>query len=216
MDESSFLKMLIANPKDDETRLVYADWLEETGSDEAIKKAEFLRLTVRLARRTKSKVPRDHLRKRSQNLAADLGTDWLAVVSHLNVENCSGRRLNRKERRTYSVQFEYACDQKWEDLEPTDDLDQRYCDICDHNVHYCGTIMEAREHAGKGHCIAVDSGIVRRENDLGLLQYVTLGMVSSESIRERQEREKPDAVSAKREEQKKQKAAKENISDKAE
>ncbi len=69
MEEANFLKMILANPQDDSTRLVYADWLEETGSDEAIKKAEFLRLTARLARRTKSKVPRDHLRKRSQELA---------------------------------------------------------------------------------------------------------------------------------------------------
>ena len=214
MEEANFLKMILANPQDDSTRLVYADWLEETGSDEAIKKAEFLRLTVRLAPRSKSKVSRDHLRKRLQELAADLDTDWLAIVSHLNVENCYEIPQRGGHLQTISIKFDLQCDRKWEELEPTDDVSQRYCDSCDKTVHYCGTILEAREHAKARNCIAVDSGIVRREDDLGMLQYVMLGMPSPESIRERRELEKPDAVSAKREELKKQKSAKKHLTDK--
>lgn len=140
--------------------------------------------------------------------------DWLAVVSHLNVENCYEIPQRGRQLQTISIKFDLQCDRKWEELEPTDDVFQRYCDSCDKTVHYCGTILEAREHAKARNCIAVDSGIARREDDLGMLQYVMLGMPSPESIRERRELEKPDAVSAKREELKKQKSAKKHLTDK--
>ena len=40
--EADFLAKLQAEPADDATRLVYADWLEERGDPSAILKAEFL------------------------------------------------------------------------------------------------------------------------------------------------------------------------------
>lgn len=45
-DEKSFWDHLLANPDDDTTRLVYADWLDE--HDESAK-AKYLRLTVAIA-----------------------------------------------------------------------------------------------------------------------------------------------------------------------
>jgi uncharacterized protein (TIGR02996 family) len=76
----AFLQSLAENPKDDNSRLVYADWLEEHGEP---LKAEFLRLTVSLATEKRSKGTRKTQRNRLQELAAQLDTDWLAVVSRL-------------------------------------------------------------------------------------------------------------------------------------
>ncbi len=45
-DEAAFLEALKANPADDTTRLVYADWLDERNEPE---KAEYLRLVAKLA-----------------------------------------------------------------------------------------------------------------------------------------------------------------------
>jgi uncharacterized protein (TIGR02996 family) len=45
-DEAAFLEVLKANPADDTTRLVYADWLDEHGEPA---KAEYLRLVAALA-----------------------------------------------------------------------------------------------------------------------------------------------------------------------
>lgn len=45
-EELAFLNVLRANPEDDTTRLVYADWLDEHGDSE---RAAYLRLLVELA-----------------------------------------------------------------------------------------------------------------------------------------------------------------------
>ena len=42
----------------------------------------------------------------------------------------------------------------------------RHCERCKENVNYCDTITAAREHARQGNCVAVDLGIIRRDNDL--------------------------------------------------
>ncbi|MEI4884076.1 TIGR02996 domain-containing protein, partial [Klebsiella pneumoniae] len=82
-------------PTDDATRLVYADWLEERGDPVSLTKAEFLRLTAQLATNPGTKAQRKAKRKRLQELAADLDTDWLAVVSRLPVENCRKKAGSR-------------------------------------------------------------------------------------------------------------------------
>ena len=46
-DEAAFLEALKANPADDTTRLVYADWLDEHGEPA---KAEYLRLVAAVVR----------------------------------------------------------------------------------------------------------------------------------------------------------------------
>ncbi len=42
----------------------------------------------------------------------------------------------------------------------------RFCDSCSRKVYYCGTIEEAREHAIKGDCVALDASIPRSPSDL--------------------------------------------------
>ncbi len=199
MSDTAFLRTILDDPKIDAPRLIYADWLEEHGRPEAAAKAEFLRLTVELATIAKKK-NRKRRRLRLQQLAAELDTAWLAVVSRLPIENCQGeRRAARRGRpRGESLRFDFECGLRWEDLQPTDDGATRHCDRCQHNVYYCDTIMAAREHAGAGHCIAVDLGVIRRPNDLAPPRMV-MGLVSADYFAEQEALQKPDAVSEERE-----------------
>jgi hypothetical protein len=178
-------------------RLVYSDWLEEQGGSVAGAKAEFLRLAVQMALPTGRKREKKAGAKRLQQLAAGLDTDWLAVVSRLAIENCPGKRAEAESRPFHVVRFDYICDRRWEDLRPTEDGAVRFCEGCRQNVHYCDTIMEAREHAQHRRCIAVDLGVIRRDEDLEP-QRMWLGRPSPATIRREQERVKPDPVSAER------------------
>jgi uncharacterized protein (TIGR02996 family) len=211
MTDDGFLRAILAQPSDDAPRLVYADWLEEQGDPVSTAKAEFLRLTVLLATTTGKKGRKKTWRKRLQELAAGLDTDWLAVVSHLPIEMCHGKRPQEGARAVYlSLRFNYLCDRRWEDLQATDDRAVRFCAGCKRNVHYCDTIMEARELAQEGHCIAVDLGVIRREDDLEPRRY-WVGRPSVEMLQREDERMKPDPVSAARERQKRAQASKEAV-----
>lgn len=209
LTEADFLAKVLEEPVNDDTRLVYADWLDERGDPVSSAKAEFLRVTVQLTARNRKKGWKKAARKRLQQLAADLDTSWLAVVSRLTIENCFGKRTEeetsvRLGRAT--VLFDYICDRRWEDLRTTEDQAVRACDGCKQNVHYCDTITEAREHAGAGHCIAVDLGVIRRENDLEP-RRMWLGQPSAEMLRQEEGRVQPDAVSAERERRKRSQQA---------
>jgi hypothetical protein len=94
--------------------------------------------------------------------------------------------------------MEYHCDRNWDELRTSQDLDVRFCERCQHNVHYCDTIMAARDHAEQGHCTAVDLGVIRRKDDLSP-QRMWLGRPSVELLRKEEERMRPDPVSAERE-----------------
>jgi uncharacterized protein (TIGR02996 family) len=152
-DEGSFLQAILTNPTDDLPRLVYADWLDEQQTDEASRKAEFIRLECQLSRSTPPKKQRKRVGQRLQVLAAELDTSWLAVVSKVELENCG-------------VQFEFECPKRWEQLTPLEVIDRRFCTACQREVVYCDTIMDARLHAWAGECVAVDLGVIRRDDDL--------------------------------------------------
>jgi uncharacterized protein (TIGR02996 family) len=197
--EAGFLAHLQAEPAADATRLVYADWLEEQGDPVSVAKAEFLRVTVDLAA-----YGGDEKRSRLQVLAAALDTDWLAVVSCLPIENCHGKRTQADQEisRRYALRFfNYLCDRRWEDLKPTDDRAVRLCEGCKENVHYCDTIMQAREHAWAGHCVAIDLGVIRHDRDLEP-QMAFLGRVTPDYFEEERQRLGPDPVSAERQRRK--------------
>lgn len=197
--ERAFLEQLLANPSDDTTRLVYADWLDESDGPAVAVKAEFLRLTAE--RRTARKRRRKAIERRLQVLAAGLDTEWLAVVSKLTIENCAagGTLVDRFELRT--LEFEYQCPKQWHSLRATDDDAIRFCKACGQNVYYCDTIVTARNHVGVGHCVAVDCGVLRKPDDLepGVL---VMGIVSRDFFQEREQRMKPDPVSEAREHRK--------------
>jgi uncharacterized protein (TIGR02996 family) len=200
-DEATFLQAIRADPQNDSLRLVYADWLEEQAAPGFEPKAEFLRLVAQPLTpgedRKRMKGQKKGRRKRLQQLAAGLDTDWLAVVSRLPIENCYGKRAAVEARPSYLLRFDYLCDRRWEDLQPTEDQAVRFCDGCRHQVFYCDTIMDARQHAQQRHCIAVDLGVIRRDRDLAP-ESMWLGRPSPELVRQEQERVKPDPVSAAR------------------
>ncbi len=203
-DEDGFLRKLLENPADDTTRLVYADWLEERGTEEATRKAEFLRLTCRLLTESGDRKKKKPIRKRLQTLAADLDTDWLAVVSRLKVENCARKRGEGGYRGAhFHLHFEFVCDRRWDEMHPTQDRATRFCDGCQEHVHYCDSITAARDHAVRHHCVAVDLGIIRREGDLAPdMRLMIMGRPGPDFYRQEEERLKPDPVSAAREQRK--------------
>jgi uncharacterized protein (TIGR02996 family) len=198
--DAAFLSKLLELPGDDDTRLVYADWLDDQDDPVSSAQAEFLRVTVELARQPGKKGWKKQRRKRLQALAAELDTSWLAVVSCLAIENCQRTQAEQFTRMASS--FEFVCDRRWEDLQTTDNQAVRSCDACRQNVHYCDTITEARQHAWDGHCIAIDLGVLRCEGDLEYRGMMMVGQPSEESLRREAERMQPDAVSAEREQRK--------------
>jgi uncharacterized protein (TIGR02996 family) len=200
MREDDFLRAVCADPKDDALLKVYSDWLEEQGDAASAGKAEFLRLTAAPA-----EPGRD---ARLHKLAASLDTDWLAVVSRMRIENCAKKRAEGETRRPGPVRFEFVCDRRWEDLRPTDERAVRFCDACELHVHYCDTITDARKHALRGHCVAVDLGVMRREWDLRE-RRILMGRMSPEAAQREAELAKPDPVSAMRERRKQKEAGEE-------
>jgi uncharacterized protein (TIGR02996 family) len=207
-DEDGFLHELLENPADDTTRLVYADWLDERGDPVSVAKAKFLRITSRLLEPNRKAGWRKARRAELQVLAATLDTSWLAIVSRLRIESCVGKRAEAREQRRYRQLFELVCDKRWDELNVTEDNAVRYCEGCKQNVHYCDTITQAREHARQGHCVAIDLGIIRRDNDLAPPRH-WVGRMLPDRAREVQEEERQrmeiDEVSRAREEAKRKK-----------
>ena len=187
-DDAGFLRAIAATPSDDLARLVYADFLDERGRDGDGARAEFLRLTARLAARDCKKAETKAGRARLQELAAGLDGDWLAVVSRLAVENCQKRDWPE-----HPLSFSFVCGRKWEDLTPTDATAVRHCDGCREDVHYCDTIGAAQRHADGGHCVAVNLSVIRRQGDLRRAPMLMGKVVPSPQMREQWERQREEA-----------------------
>jgi uncharacterized protein (TIGR02996 family) len=204
-DDNAFLCKLLENPADDTVRLVYADWLDERDDDESKTKAQFLRLTARLRERKRTAKWRAALRAEMQPLAAKLPTDWLAVVSRLVIDYCGAKLTAAQHYERLRNQFAFVCDVEWDEMTVTGEATVRHCERCKENVHYCDTITAAREHARQGHCVAVDLGIIRRDNDLAPRRSLRGRMLPAQAARvEQQEDERlaVDDVSREREERK--------------
>lgn len=79
--EEAFLESIRANPRDDTTRLVYADWLEERGDP----RAAYLRVLCEwLARQTDGD---QQLMERERELRASADRRWLARVRGMAVRD---------------------------------------------------------------------------------------------------------------------------------
>src|SRR5262245_25752129 len=72
MNDAGFLTALQANPFDDETRLVYADWLEERGDV----RAGYLRLVAEVVNRLRRGVEWSELRVRLRDLVDVTPLTW--------------------------------------------------------------------------------------------------------------------------------------------
>lgn len=175
-DERAFLRKLLEQPNSDLTRLVYADWLDEQQTPDAVAKAEFLRLIAdaELAGRFPD---------RAKELSRELDPQWLAVVAKLPVENCNATvPPPRVTEFGLPVAFSFECPKRWEELTPTEENGARFCGACQKTVHYCCDRDDLRLHANLGNCVAVELGVPRRPGDLepDLSEMVTMGMIAFE------------------------------------
>jgi uncharacterized protein (TIGR02996 family) len=187
MGEKHFLDAIGRHPADSEARAEYAAWLERRPDADSRLKAQFLRLT---------------LRKRDeggllQELAAQLDPKWTAIVASTWVERCL-RKRQEGDLVSESV-FQFKCERKWDELEPTSEPTVRFCNACEQSVYYCDTIIEARREAWSGHCIAIDLGVLRRQRDLDQRPGLGLGRPDPKFLAQEEERMKPDAISLERE-----------------
>lgn len=160
-EENAFLAGIWAEPKDDLRRLVYADWLEEQGSDECRAKAEYLRLEVHVSGLADDHPERDGHILKLRELAKGLPIEWKTAVAKVSIENCN-------------VRWRFQCPKKWSELEPVESefgSDMRFCSACRKNVHFCQSVEVARGLAETlGACVAIDLGVIRRPGDMDMLR----------------------------------------------
>lgn len=141
---------------DDASRMVYADWLETHGD---LRRAEFLRCQEAL-RELAGEDPAtrpafvEHSRRLRQ-LATVVELEWRMKVARAPVEGCN-----------VHVRFDFLCPKQWSDLVETERPEIRFCDLCRQQVFYCTTLREAREHAWRSRCVAVDIANERTPHDL--------------------------------------------------
>jgi uncharacterized protein (TIGR02996 family) len=179
--EDGFLARLASTPADDTVRLVYADWLEEQGTDEANRKAEFLRTQHALRMFQGKRKVKVWLERKLKNLTIELPAGWLGVVSYLPIENCATAKNRSRSFVTLpTVQFAYQCPKEWAALDGTDDPTVRFCQSCKQNVYFCDTVGMARSHASEGHCVAVHAGLTRYPGDLRPDMMMTMGIMLPE------------------------------------
>jgi uncharacterized protein (TIGR02996 family) len=149
--EMRFLEMIELRPFDDDTRHVYADWLEENGR---MQEAEMIRVQIELKSLASGEDPRLHeLSARLKLLANGLPIAWRRVVAQPAIERCD-------------LRFELVCPKRWDALRATRSPEVRFCDGCHKHVYYAASVPEAREHARYGRCVAVDPSAPRSERDL--------------------------------------------------
>lgn len=148
--EAAFLAAIDAQPRELQPRLVYEDWLEESGQ---IDKAELMRLSRKMKTLATDDPELAKVDRRLRALHASTDAGWRALVADPVLENCP-------------VRFSVRCPMQWEALRGTDVPGVRHCDACDRSVHYCTTVRDLEHHALRGNCVAVDLAVPRRPGDL--------------------------------------------------
>ena len=129
---------------DDDSRTIYADWLEEHGE---LARAEFLRVQQGIIDAPidtpTQKTAFVSATQRSRELAASIDVDWRMRVARPVVEGCR-------------LAFEIPCKMDWGQLEPTDEPEVRHCNTCRKTVRYCTSEQDALDLAQTGQCVVVD------------------------------------------------------------
>lgn len=166
--EAAFLTGIRAEPKDDLRRLVYADWLEEQGTDECRAKAEYLRLEVHVSGLADDHPERDGYILKLRAVAEGLPIEWKTAVAKVPIENCN-------------VRWRFQCPKKWSELEETRSPEVRFCSACRKDVFFCDSVDKARRLAEEvGACVAIDLGVIRRDRDMEMIR--DLGEVEVEEF----------------------------------
>jgi uncharacterized protein (TIGR02996 family) len=152
-DEGRFLQALLADPDDDATRLVYADWLEERGD----LRGELLRIEAALRKGAQDSEQHAALRARFRALRQTADATWVRLaLKDSTVLNCGAASAGAP-----MIRFAFECPMTWETLKPTPENSVRFCDSCERKVYFCRTAEQARLHAQAGDCIAIETGLDR-------------------------------------------------------
>lgn len=148
-DEDGFLAVIRLQPADDTARLVFADWLDEQDDDTFKRKAEFIRLELKLANEPLD----DYITPtvQLQKLAIQLDPDWLVLVSRPQIEGCA-------------TLADRECPAVWSRLKPTQNPTVRSCETCQKTVCYARTATEAYEIPRRGFCTAVSPALPRLQD----------------------------------------------------
>lgn len=141
------------------SREVYADWLEQHGH---ALEAEFVRVQQALVAMAPEDDDFRRCSARLRKLASTLDLRWRARIARLVIERCPTTIP-----RAPNVVFDFQCPKEWGSLAPTEREDRRFCGACKRHVHYCSSVPEARNHAARGECVALDIGALRWHRDVG-------------------------------------------------
>lgn len=144
--EHRFLLRLRDNPDDLAMRMVFADWLEETGQ---ARKAEIVRLLA------EAPAEDSDAAKRLYVLSDAVEDEWLAIVTRTAIEKCDSP-------------FKFQCPKSWESLTSTDDATIRHCTTCDQAVFFCANLSQVRVHGMAKRCVAFSPKFLRSQ---GLDEY---------------------------------------------
>jgi uncharacterized protein (TIGR02996 family) len=148
--EADLLNAIAAN--DEASREVYADWLEERGE---VREAEFVRVQQELVTTDIVDVRFQPLSQRLRELGPNVDFRWRVRVARPPIEKCRAEPA-----------FSFRCPREWGGLATTEREDVRYCSSCTKQVHYCTSVPEARDHAARGECVALDLRVTRWAADL--------------------------------------------------
>jgi uncharacterized protein (TIGR02996 family) len=150
--EELFLRAILADPSEPAPRLAYADWLEEHGGPTEMAQAEYLRVECELDGLPKNHSRRKKLLERLRALENTISADRWRGLDFSRVECC--------------VHFTFKCPKRWDTLTLTEGEGVRHCSECNEAVYYCQSVAEAREHAARGRCVAVDTRTPRLPGDI--------------------------------------------------
>jgi uncharacterized protein (TIGR02996 family) len=170
--DRAFLDAILAAPDDPAVRLVYADWLDEHGQPE---RAEFMRTEAALSALSEKDRRRAGLLKRLRELQPTVGVEWSAGIDRTKIEGCDADDPDYRRELVNEIAFADPCPLRWEKLTPTDDPLVRHCENCLQQVYFCSSVKIARKHAKLGHCVAVDSSLVRKRNDVTFRSRYRMG-----------------------------------------
>lgn len=139
--EHRFLLRLRDHPGDLEMRMVFADWLEQSGQ---AKKAEIVRLLA--------EAPAEYsdAAKRLHALSDAVDDEWLAIVTRTAIEKCDSP-------------FKFQCPKVWESLTSTDDATVRHCSTCNQAVFFCANLSQVRVHGMAKRCVAFSPKFMRSQ-----------------------------------------------------
>lgn len=151
-DEAALLRAIAEH--DEPSRDIYADWLESKGHQA---QAHFVRAQQKLLAIS----PNDEGRELFELLAKETGKSvdprWRVRLTRSPIERCTFGDVPK---------FDFKCPKEWGGLELTPDQNVRHCSACKQNVYHCTNVPDARAHAERGECVALDLTADRWQHDL--------------------------------------------------